>query len=71
MIEMFTGDITEGIADTGVKAAFLKCAIDSKGLTGGVERDHACSGQDPPTDGRTHHGAHPSGLPRPGWTSSR
>ena len=38
MIAMFTGDITEGIADTGVKAAFLKCAIDSKGLTGGVER---------------------------------
>ncbi len=38
MITMFTGDITEGISDTGVKAAFLKCAIDSKGLTDGVAR---------------------------------
>lgn len=38
MITMFTSDITEGITDTGVKAAFLKCAIDSKGLTDGVAR---------------------------------
>jgi phosphotriesterase-related protein len=38
MIDMFVGDITEGIAGTGVKAAFLKCAIDHKGLTAGVER---------------------------------
>jgi phosphotriesterase-related protein len=38
MIEMFTGDITDGIAGTGVKAAFLKCAIDHHGLTKGVER---------------------------------
>jgi phosphotriesterase-related protein len=38
MIQMFTGDITDGITGTGVKAAFLKCAIDHKGLTPGVER---------------------------------
>jgi phosphotriesterase-related protein len=38
MIEMFTADITEGITGTGVKAAFLKCAIDHKGLTDGVAR---------------------------------
>lgn len=38
MVELFTGDITDGIAGTGVRAAFLKCAIDEKGLTGGVER---------------------------------
>ncbi|HEY6471860.1 MAG TPA: hypothetical protein VIY26_03135 [Acidimicrobiales bacterium] len=38
MITMFTDDIVHGIAGTGVKAAFLKCAIDEKGLTGGVER---------------------------------
>jgi phosphotriesterase-related protein len=38
MIDMFVGDITEGIAGTGVKAAFLKCAIDHNGLTAGVER---------------------------------
>ncbi|PZS32477.1 MAG: phosphotriesterase-related protein [Pseudonocardiales bacterium] len=38
MIAMFVRDLTEGIADTGVKAAFLKCAIDAPGLTPGVER---------------------------------
>ncbi len=38
MTELFTGDITEGIAGTGVKAAFLKCAVDEPGLTRGVER---------------------------------
>jgi phosphotriesterase-related protein len=38
MAEMFIGDITTGISDTGVKAAFLKCAIDDQGLTPGVER---------------------------------
>jgi phosphotriesterase-related protein len=38
MVEDFTRDITEGIADTGVKAAFLKCVVEAKGLTPGVER---------------------------------
>jgi phosphotriesterase-related protein len=38
MVTMFTDDIVNGITGTGVKAAFLKCAIDEKGLTGGVER---------------------------------
>lgn len=38
MVAMFTGDITDGIAGTGVRAGFLKCAIDEKGLTPGVER---------------------------------
>ncbi|MBI2708458.1 MAG: phosphotriesterase [Actinobacteria bacterium] len=38
MVDMFAGDITDGIAGTGVKAAFLKCAIDAPGLTPGVER---------------------------------
>ena len=38
MIEMFVRDLTEGIASTGVRAAFLKCAIDEPGLTPGVER---------------------------------
>lgn len=38
MVEMFVKDITEGIADTGVKAAFLKCATDHQGVTPGVER---------------------------------
>ena len=38
MIEMFVKDIQEGIADTGVKAAILKCATDEPGVTPGVER---------------------------------
>ena len=38
MVEMFIGDIENGIADTGVKAAMLKCAIDEPGLQPGVER---------------------------------
>lgn len=38
MVEMFVRDLTDGIADTGVRAAFLKCAIDHPGLTPGVQR---------------------------------
>jgi len=38
LVEMFVHDIREGIADTGVKAAFLKCVIERRGLTRGVER---------------------------------
>jgi phosphotriesterase-related protein len=38
MVDMFVTDLTEGITDTGVRAAFLKCAIDEPGMTPGVER---------------------------------
>ena len=38
MTDLFVGDVTEGIAGTGVRAAFLKCAIEDEGLTPGVER---------------------------------
>jgi len=38
LADMFIRDIREGIADTGVKAAFLKCVVEEKGLTPGVER---------------------------------
>ncbi|MDI3419287.1 phosphotriesterase family protein [Streptomyces luteolus] len=38
MVDMFVGDIRDGIAGTGVRAGMLKCAIDEKGLTPGVER---------------------------------
>jgi len=38
LTDLFIKDIREGIADTGVKAAFLKCAVEEKGLTEGVER---------------------------------
>ncbi|GEL17398.1 phosphotriesterase family protein [Pseudonocardia asaccharolytica] len=33
MTEMFVRDIREGIGDTGVKAAFLKCVVEERGLT--------------------------------------
>ncbi|MEP9384412.1 hypothetical protein [Nocardioides sp. KR10-350] len=45
LTEMFVKDLTEGIADTGVRAAFLKCAIESQGLTPGVERVMRAVGQ--------------------------
>jgi phosphotriesterase-related protein len=38
MTDLFVADITEGIAGTGVRAAFLKCCIEDEGLTAGVER---------------------------------
>jgi phosphotriesterase-related protein len=39
MIELFVRDITEGIPGTdGVRAGFLKCAIDHAGMTPDVER---------------------------------
>ena len=39
MVSMFVRDLTEGIPGTGgVRAAFLKCAIDNEGLTPDVER---------------------------------
>jgi phosphotriesterase-related protein len=38
MVDLFVGDITDGIAGTGVRAGMLKCAIDEPGLTPGVER---------------------------------
>ncbi|MEE3851866.1 phosphotriesterase-related protein [Gordonia sp. LSe1-13] len=45
LVELFVRDLTEGIADTGVKAAFLKCAIEVQGLTPGVERVMRAVGQ--------------------------
>jgi phosphotriesterase-related protein len=38
MVDLFVGDIRDGIAGTGVKAGMLKCAIDHQGMTAGVER---------------------------------
>jgi phosphotriesterase-related protein len=36
--ELFVREITEGIDDTGVKAAFLKCAVERHGVVGDVPR---------------------------------
>jgi phosphotriesterase-related protein len=38
LVTDFVQDLTEGIADTGVKAAFLKCCMETAELTPGVER---------------------------------
>ncbi|MDH2429110.1 phosphotriesterase-related protein [Sphaerisporangium sp. TRM90804] len=38
MVDDFVRDLTEGVAGTGVKAAFLKCVVEQRGLTAGVER---------------------------------
>jgi phosphotriesterase-related protein len=38
MASYFITDITDGIAETGVRAGALKCAIDTPGMTPGVER---------------------------------
>lgn len=45
MTELFIGDIRNGIADTGVKAGLLKCAIDEYHLTTDVERVMRAVGQ--------------------------
>jgi phosphotriesterase-related protein len=38
MVDLFARDITEGVQGTSVKAAILKCATDSAGVTAGVEK---------------------------------
>src|SRR4051812_13921860 len=40
--EIFVREIREGIDDTGVKAAFLKCAVEHHGVVGDVPRILAC-----------------------------
>ena len=38
MVDLFVGDIRDGIAGTGVRAGMLKCAVDDHGMSPGVER---------------------------------
>jgi phosphotriesterase-related protein len=38
IVDLFVREIQEGIGDTGVKAAFLKCAVDRHGLVGDIPR---------------------------------
>ncbi|WP_113700719.1 phosphotriesterase family protein [Nonomuraea lactucae] len=66
LTDLFIKDLTKGIGDTGVRAAFLKCAIDEPGLTPGVERVMRAAGQaavhtGAPITVHTHAGTH-SGL---------
>ncbi|WP_028659532.1 phosphotriesterase family protein [Nocardioides insulae] len=41
MVRMFVDDIENGIAETGVKAAFLKCVVEERGLTADQTRVQA------------------------------
>ena len=36
--ELFVREIREGIDDTGVKAAFIKCAVERHGIIGDIPR---------------------------------
>jgi phosphotriesterase-related protein len=38
IVDLFVHELREGIGDTGVRAAFLKCAVDRHGLVGDVPR---------------------------------
>ena len=38
IVELFVRELRDGIDDTGVKAAFLKCAVEEHGLVGDVPR---------------------------------
>jgi phosphotriesterase-related protein len=38
IVDLFVRELREGIGDTGVKAAFLKCAVEEYGLVGDVPR---------------------------------
>jgi phosphotriesterase-related protein len=38
LVELFVREIREGIDDTGVRAAFLKCAVEERGLVGDIPR---------------------------------
>ena len=38
VVELFVREIREGIDDTGVRAAFLKCAVEAHGMIGDIPR---------------------------------
>lgn len=38
LVDYMVRDLTEGIADTGIRAGIIKCATDAQGVTPGVER---------------------------------
>ena len=73
MIADFTKDITDQIADSGVRAALLKCCVEAPGLVPGVERVAArwrpCTGRPGRRSACTPTAAAGPGC-RP-WTCSR
>lgn len=69
MAEMFVRDIETGIADTGVKAAILKCATDEPGVT---PASSGCCARWPPPTARPACRSPPTPTPAPAaaWSSS-
>lgn len=45
LVDMFVGDITEGIGETGVKAAMIKVVTDQWGITPDIERVFAAAAE--------------------------
>ena len=69
--ELFVREIREGIDDTGVKAAFLKCAVEEHGVVGDIPRILDAVALAARRDRRARHGAHERATPRRGrWRSS-
>ena len=63
LVELFVREIREGIDDTGVKAAFLKCAVEEHGIVGDIPRILAAVAAAARRDGRSRDGAHERGRP--------
>ena len=63
MVQMFVKDIREGIAGTGIKAAFLKGVVEERGLTPDQTRVAARHRRHPRRDRRADHGAHQQRAP--------
>ena len=57
----FVHELREGIGDTGVKAAFIKCAVEEYGLVGDVPRDPCGGRRRRGRDRRAGDGAHELG----------
>ena len=58
LVELFVREIREGIDDTGVKAAFLKCAVEEHGIIGDVPRILSVVAATADRDRRAGDGAH-------------
>jgi phosphotriesterase-related protein len=42
IVELFVRELRDGIDDTGIKAAFLKCCVDAYGIAGDIPRILSC-----------------------------
>ena len=78
MVADFVGDLTEGITNTGVIAAFLKCAVEHAEMSPGVERALRGLREGVDRDRSADHGPHQPGRAdrhdrtrRPGRGGSR